>query len=261
MKFILLFCFVHIARATITWQFEKFLKDNYGDGVANMIKRSNLGKGGSFGGGNNRNVKNKPVILVHGITNTAGTFQKNRQFFLDHGYSDNEVYGTTYGDGGKTNVIFAVAAYTSSKVDIISYSMGSPISRKAILGGACVDNGENLGGPLTGLVDTFVGVAGANAGSFLCVFPFGSCNLVNGMICGSRYLNDVNARTRYEGSNIFTVYSRNDDKVGYQACGKLASVIQGQNGGFERNGKNHDQVMFDTINLQYNLVKYEKEHP
>ncbi|KAK6051250.1 hypothetical protein COOONC_11245 [Cooperia oncophora] len=37
--------------------------------------------------------------------------------------------------------------------------MGSPISRKAILGGKCVDTGEYLGPPLTALVDTFVSVA------------------------------------------------------------------------------------------------------
>ena len=138
--------------------------------------------------------------------------------------------------------------------------MGSPIARKAILGGACVDTGENIGGPLTGLVDTFVGVAGANFGSVLCVLPFGSCNMLNGMSCMSRYLADINGRKKYEGSKIFTIYSRNDEKVGYQACGKLASAIGGQNGAFERNGKNHDQVLFDTINLQYNLIRHGREH-
>jgi triacylglycerol lipase len=47
------------------------------------------------------------------------------------------------------------------------------------MGGTCVDTGEELGSPLTHLVNTFVGVAGANFGSFLCFLPFGSCNLNN----------------------------------------------------------------------------------
>lgn len=62
------------------------------------------------------------------------------------------------------------------------------------MGGICVDTGEDLGPPLTANIHVFVGVAGANWGSFLCVLPFGSCNLVNGMICGSRFLNDINSR-------------------------------------------------------------------
>jgi triacylglycerol lipase len=40
-------------------------------------------------------------------------------------------------------------------VDIIAYSMGVAISRKAILGGRCVDTGENLGFQLTKLIDTY----------------------------------------------------------------------------------------------------------
>lgn len=62
------------------------------------------------------------------------------------------------------------------------------------MGGICVDTGEDLGPSLTANIHVFVGVAGANWGSFLCVLPFGSCNLVNGMICGSRFLNDINSR-------------------------------------------------------------------
>lgn len=42
-------------------------------------------------------------------------------------------------------------------VDIIAYSMGVAISRKAILGGNCVDTGEYLGPPITAIIDTFGG--------------------------------------------------------------------------------------------------------
>lgn len=57
-----------------------------------------------------------------------------------------------------------------------------------------MDTGEQLGTPIGGIVHTFIGVAGANFGSFLCVIPFGSCNLLNGMGCGSKFLNDINSR-------------------------------------------------------------------
>jgi len=132
--------------------------------------------------------------------------------------------------------------------------MGSPVARKAIMGGICVDTGENLGPPLTGLVHTFVGVAGANWGSFLCAIPVGSCNAVNGMNCNSRFIADINSRSRYEGTYIYTIFSTGDDKVGYQACGRLASAITGENQAFPQNGLNHDQVIFNTADLQFSLV-------
>lgn len=47
------------------------------------------------------------------------------------------------------HMIEAVVHYTCSKVDIIAWSMGSPVSRKAILGGTCPDTNETLGEPLT----------------------------------------------------------------------------------------------------------------
>uniref|UniRef100_A0AC34FID4 Uncharacterized protein n=2 Tax=Panagrolaimus sp. ES5 TaxID=591445 RepID=A0AC34FID4_9BILA len=257
---------------TISGAFYNFCAQKYGAPTAELLARKELGIGGSIGGGNNGNVKRKPVIVVHGITNSAGTFAPTFTFFLKSGYQENEVYGTTYGDAGQTNVLFvtmnchyvktiriliqAVADYTHSKVNVIGVSMGSPIARKAILGGACVDTGEQVGPPITGLIDTFVGVAGANFGSFLCVLPFGSCNMNNGMNCGSRFLADTNSAVRYEGAKIFTIYSHNDDKVGFIACGRKTSEIPGQNQAFEKAGMNHDQVIFDTIPLQYNLVTH-----
>ncbi|CAD5223536.1 unnamed protein product [Bursaphelenchus okinawaensis] len=243
--------------------------------MENLLCRTDIGPHASFGGGGDRHkprtpTPHRPVILVHGITNTASNFHQIRQYFNTHGYRDFEVYATTYGDGGKTNAVMftmncqhmkiirsliqVVADYTSSKVNVIGYSMGSPVARKAILGGKCVDTGENLGPPLTKLVHTFIGVAGANFGSFLCVLPFGSCNLINGLGCGSRFLNDINSKQRYEGEKVFTIYSTNDDKVGHHACGRVASDINGQDRSFLKTGMNHDQVMLNTGPLQMNLL-------
>ncbi|KAI1732489.1 lipase (class 2) domain-containing protein [Ditylenchus destructor] len=270
---------VRISVETLSEPFRQFLRNTYGADTERELSREDMGGGGSFGGGLTHvpgsQTKNRPVILVHGITNTAGTFGRIQHYFLEHGYSDEEVYGTTYGDGGRTPImlvtmnchyikiirmmILSVSQYTSSKVNVIGYSMGSPIARKAIMGGICADTNEDLGPPLSGLINTYIGVAGANFGSFLCVIPAGSCNLINGMACGSRFLNDVNSRQRYEGDNIYTIFSTGDDKVGYQACGRLASQITGENQAFVQNGLNHDQVIFDTANLQYNLITH--NHP
>ena len=43
------------------------------------------------------------------------------------------------------SLIIAVRQYTGTRVDVIAYSMGAPITRKAILGGQCVDTREILG--------------------------------------------------------------------------------------------------------------------
>lgn len=49
-------------------------------------------------------------------------------------------------------MIEVVAHYTCSKVDIIAWSMGSAVTRKAILGGTCADTNETLGKPITAYV-------------------------------------------------------------------------------------------------------------
>ncbi|KAH7725646.1 Protein LIPS-17 [Aphelenchoides avenae] len=140
---------------------------------------------------------------------TAGTTQPTRAYFLSHGYSDEEVYATTYANGQPLltqgplqceyvkairALIILVAGYTNSQVNVIGYSLGVPLSRKAILGGPCADTNENLGPALTGNVKNFVGVVGPNFGVISCVFTAGGCNLVNGLNCRSRFISDINGR-------------------------------------------------------------------
>ncbi|UMM17323.1 hypothetical protein L5515_013935 [Caenorhabditis briggsae] len=243
--------------------FNKFLIDNYGKGINDLLARRDIGPHGSYGGGTHdgsTRTSKQAVVLVHGITNTAGTFQGHRHHLLNAGWSD-ELTVAPLVDmkcGYIKQVrymIQVVAAFTHRKVDVIGYSLGSPIARKAILGGACVDTGENLGPSLTGLIDTYVSVAGANRGSFLCALPFpGACNMKNGLSCMSEYIKDINSRPRYEGKYIFSIYGPGDDKVGYRnTCGQLCSQIAGANGEFERPG-NHDDVLIKTAALQFKLI-------
>jgi hypothetical protein len=130
---------------------------------------------------------------------------------------------------------------------------------QAVLGGRCVDTGEHLGPPLTSLVHTFLGVAGANRDAvYLCKLlasrQSGPCNNVSGISCHSRFLDDLNlhnglvayvcflkfipfiwSRLRYEASKwIFTIYSVADEIVGYKDCdGQLVSTVAGQDFGLK----------------------------
>ncbi|PIO59268.1 triacylglycerol lipase, partial [Teladorsagia circumcincta] len=132
-------------------------------------------------------------------------------------------------------LIVATRLYTGRAVDVIAFSLGVPVSRKAILGGRCVDSGEYLGGPLTKYIDTFVGVAGPNhgitlqvggvaiPGCVLSVIPV--CNQVTGLYSGlcpseSEFLQDINRQAGYEGQHIFAIYSKKDQVVGHIVCGK-----------------------------------------
>uniref|UniRef100_A0A914VS73 Triacylglycerol lipase n=1 Tax=Plectus sambesii TaxID=2011161 RepID=A0A914VS73_9BILA len=202
-------------------------------------------------------------------------FEGIRQQFLKKGYTSGELYGTTWGSGSASTILdtdmkceyvkqvrsllLAVQKYTGAKVDVIGYSMGSPISRKAILGGKCVETGEDLGKPLTDVVDTFVGVAGANHGAALCFLQFGeTCGKTIGLDCSSKFLADINGQKRkYEGHFVYSISSPEDDVVGYEACGTTASAIPNQDDGFKRSG-NHDEVLQSTVQLQYSLIQNHK---
>ncbi|KAH7694002.1 Protein LIPS-15, partial [Aphelenchoides avenae] len=135
-----------VAYATISPTFQNYISQNPSyRGWLNQIARFDLGAQGSYGGGNHvpgTKTRNTPVVIVHGAGTTAGTTQPARNYFLTHGYTDEEVYATTYANGQaprgyaceyikavRTMTIIA-AAYTNSTVNIIGYSMGVPISRK-----------------------------------------------------------------------------------------------------------------------------------
>ncbi|KHN80998.1 hypothetical protein Tcan_15631 [Toxocara canis] len=61
-----------------------------------------------------------------------------------------------------------IYSYALMQVDIISTGAGTVVARKAILGGACLDENENLGKPITNKVYTFIAVGGVCYGSEAC---------------------------------------------------------------------------------------------
>ncbi|KAI6172412.1 RBR-type E3 ubiquitin transferase [Aphelenchoides besseyi] len=245
---VLFFCLDDID-GSISSGFYKFLKLKYGKQYADNVARMDYGPIGSFGGGNHvagQKTKKTPTIFVAGWASTASFSWPAYLVWKMHGYTNAELYGTTYGlpaglfsvtwglrcqfVNSTRTLIKAVAEFTNSKVNVVAYSMGGPISRKAILGGKCVDTDEDLGPPLTNIIDVYLGVAGAMNGALACKIPnVGSCSLQSGMNCHSTFIKDINKQSRYEGAKVYVLQSITDQVVGYRLCGKHASEIDGAN--------------------------------
>jgi triacylglycerol lipase len=232
--------------------------------------------GGSYGGKQNDSdaVINQPVIFIHGNSDSAlGTgasftgWTASINYFLSQGYKTSELYATTWGPADPALSIYqyhskayltkirafiqAVKAYTgAAKIDVIAHSMGVTLARKAILGGTAsdlMDGGDyDLGPPLTGIIDTFVGIAGANRGLVDCYLSgptTPTCSDTNGFYPGymiglqgplgvSQILRNINASSHYEGSYVYTIWSTVDEVIGYGCVvyGRYTTQIPGQNG-------------------------------
>ncbi|VDN58582.1 unnamed protein product [Dracunculus medinensis] len=253
-----------------------------------ILFRADLGHYGSFGGKSTRheNLIHQPVVFVHGVSDRAhDKALAAATHFYSNGYKWSELYGTTYANGSQGNplqwvhysmhcsyvkqiraLIVAVRLYTGRAVDVIAFSLGVPIARKAILGGECVDTRENLGQPLTRFIDTFVGIAGPNHGITLqvsvplCMFSvLPICNAVNGLYSGvcpakSIFLQDINSIANYEGRFVFSIYSKADQLVGYLVCNQITTEIPGQNGGKIYENLNHDETYYQSFDVQRQMV-------
>ncbi|KAK0405329.1 hypothetical protein QR680_017926 [Steinernema hermaphroditum] len=270
---LLCFAFFVLSEANFTFDFNRFLDRSFGPSVRASLERTDLGSDASIGGRtyDGEAVKRDPVIIVHGVTNKVQRFFGMRDFLLGKNYSSAEIYGTTYGDAGATFAIFvrmrcdyvkqirrlimAVHKYTKRKVAVLAYSLGSPIARKAILGGYCAGTSEYLGHPIGYLVSTFVSIAGANYGSQFCYIPLGICNSIDGLHCSSQFLKDINRQpSRYEADRTFALFSMHDDKVGYKCCDTECARLVHSARNYSFPTLTHDQIMDDTMELQYQLV-------
>lgn len=277
--------------AEFSAHFGNWLSEYFGDDIRAHLERRDLADRGSFGGRSSptEKIQRQPIVFVHGVSNRAGDKMKQAaDYFNQQGYSFAELYGTTYANGDQGNplqwaaysmkcsyvktvraLIVAVRLYTGKAVDVIGYSLGVPVSRKAILGGNCVDTGEDLGGPLTKFIDTYIGVAGPNhgiafqvggiaiPGCVVAIIPV--CNPITGLYSGicpaeSAYLQDINRQVGYEGQHRFSIYSQKDQLVGYQVCGRATSQIAGQEGEKVFFDKNHDDTFLHSFPVQMRMV-------
>lgn len=137
---LLLALLVSSVAADFSPSFRSFINSTYGPEMLAALARTDIGDIGSYGGGShvgNSATSKRPIILVHGATNTAASFALQRDYFMSHGWSAETVYGTTYGDGGVTdvlhvkmlceyvqqvrNMIEVVHAFTQQKVDVVDW--------------------------------------------------------------------------------------------------------------------------------------------
>uniref|UniRef100_A0A915BAV5 Lipase n=1 Tax=Parascaris univalens TaxID=6257 RepID=A0A915BAV5_PARUN len=270
------------AQCYFTKHFNNFIIKHYGKEVQKSLERLDVAKNhwghlGSFGGKlhDGSVIKKRPIIFVHGITQTASAFLSQRHYFIKKGYHISELYATTWGDGGKTlplditikcaffrqirRMIEVVVHYTCSKVDIIAWSMGSAVTRKAILGGTCADTNETLGKqPITAYVDTFLTTGGVNHGSERCPLEENICNNVNSMYCDSILLKELNSqKRRYEGTSSFALYSPNDWIIGRKCCGQECGALRNANASIAIAFLSHVTISVGTVQVQYDILDHE----
>ncbi|KAI1729913.1 lipase (class 2) domain-containing protein [Ditylenchus destructor] len=254
----------------------------------------------SFGGFKNEQIYNEitslparqreiPIVMLHGVNHGAEKMSRIRKYFLSQQsenkkqiYHEYDIYGFTYGPEGdfvrqKTEglhcayvkqirtFIRAVIAYTKMPtVNIVAYSMGVLLSRKAILGGKCVDEEFDLGNSLTSQINIFTGVSGPNEGSLQCYIPLAAqlmkiCNKVDGLHPSSQFITDINkANTSYEGTYVFSLISLLDTRVWFafqKRCGGFgnACLIQRMNISDIING--HVKVFYKSWDLIYNIIR------
>ncbi|CAB3399329.1 unnamed protein product [Caenorhabditis bovis] len=292
---ILIFVLISLSNAEFNADFANFVENHYGRNFLDALQRYDLGDNGSFGGKEeaNETISRDPVIFVHGVSDVAGGKMLSLAAkYRKRGYQNGELYATTYADGNRNNplawteysmkcdhvkqirtLILAVRYYTLRDVDIVAFSLGVPIARKAILGGECIDTREDLGIPLTAYVDTFIGMAGPNHGISMqiagisipgCVIGaiplLPICSKVIGLYSGfcpteSQFLEDINEKEHYEGKFVYSIYSKTDNWIGYEVCGKVTAGIPGEDGHRAFNKMSHDEVAENTYDMQIQMIQ------
>ncbi|KAI6239929.1 LIPaSe related [Aphelenchoides fujianensis] len=254
-----------MAGGTFSDGFRCFLRSKFGTEVETKLSRLDLGARGSH----------TPVVIVHGLQNCAGGYHEAFAEWARRGWTPSEIFATSYGPPGVLvdvgnilacdyvrqvrQLIVAVHAYTRSPVFLIGNSLGGPISRKAVLGGECVDTGEQLGGPLTEIVAGFLGVAGAMRGSLLCEQPLAAAL----PICDRRLGVAVDSEAHYEGGRVLILESRGDDWVGFETPSgeRLCEVADADRTVILKEPLNHDDTIFTTQSLQFDLLVSNAPYP
>lgn len=108
-------------------------------------------------------LKHDPILFVHGYGGNNGNWQDMKSKFLADGWQDVELYAYNYSfiDSNASSaaeirdqIDKIIATTGATKVDIVSFSMGSISSRYYL---------KNLGG--TARVDAWVSLAGPNHGT------------------------------------------------------------------------------------------------
>ena len=118
--------------------------------------------------------------------------------------------------------------------------MGVTLARKAIKGGTASDllasGSYELGASIANRIETFIGIAGANWGLTDCfkAATVPTCAATNGFFPGfgpgfglSSFLADIDEDQVKAGKKVFSIYSVDDDVIGYGGIvwGRLTSQV------------------------------------
>ncbi|KAI6177411.1 Lipase domain containing protein [Aphelenchoides bicaudatus] len=147
----------------------------------------------------------------------------------------------------------------------MGFSLGGAVTRKAILGGKCIDNNNDLGPPLTSIVSKYFSMSGVNWGVDFCVDRYRTqpiCNNVSGVYpYSSKFIKDINKEQHYEGKSTYIIASKNDEVVGYNEMYLPKADVNvtfncvgsptNMNGFFPF----HVAAMLQTLNSQFELIK------
>ncbi|CAD5210791.1 unnamed protein product [Bursaphelenchus xylophilus] len=259
--------------------FREFLKLRFGSAWEQRLTREDLVATGwdpSFGGGSHvggERTRKTPIIFAPCWQCTADFFAPIVNFFRENNYTDAEMYGTTVGELQKgrlyqpgykceyvesfRQLIKAVMLYTNTRiVHILAFSYSGALTRKAILGGKCVDKDFDLGPPLTQHIDVYLSVAGVQQGALFCENvndkTLLACNMLTGMKCGSRFLQDINSVKHYEGKRPVIIETTADEMVGIRVCGRFASQFAGAEI-IRVNKLSHVDVLMGTMDVQLGI--------
>ena len=136
--------------------------------------------------GGNDDGGRTPVVFVHGNQRDACDWLPHASFFLQRGYTGDELWAITFGDGTPTHDSMAeqlesfvgeVREHTGAEtVDVVGHSLGVTGLRYWLVSR---DRFE--------WIDTFVGLAGANHGTVLCTWCV-EAGIDNGPYSGSEFL-------------------------------------------------------------------------
>lgn len=169
-----------------------------------------------------------PVILVHGWNGSTSQFDAMVAELKADGYRSDEVFTYSWNTSTTSNADSAIAFATYvdqvranksvDKVDVVSHSMGSMMTRHCVKLGGCA-----------GKVDHWISLAGANHGTStatLCAPVQITCKE---MSPGSAFLTALNASPEVTpGVAWFTIWSTNDGVINPATSTVLAGATNNQ---------------------------------
>ena len=206
------------------------------------------------------------VVMVHGNTGTPSQWNNTVSLLKSKGWTDAQIFrpdwgyksalyasynahDTTNTNKVKSSISSAISKSCTGKIDVLGHSMGVTLAMKAI---------NEL--KVSGKVNSFVGIAGAQHGLLSCgVYPFNvwtpTCGS-QGLSVGSPLINSV--RNKRYGAKMYSIKSWIDEIVcGMGSClvyGSHTSNIDSQNASYDY-ALGHFGLLFNTSSKQYDLIK------